>query len=275
MQLYEQYVPMTGSGFHFRLFVDESGRAYLRFSSASMGLVEAWYYTIIDDVMTFTMTKIENTNDIPSTFWITGVQVSANDFDVFANKFSCIHQLNIPSAVLVNVVLAKLERGITVATKATTPSAEQPSAIPVIRLYSDPYALVTGIYADLNYIEVSIFGDNIIDEALRIMQSQTYGGRYIQNMWQTENRLYVELIPFYYGSSGTASFQVTLIMTLFSIPNIEEIIIFHDETADITVCEDRGYFGGMYQATENNDAANIWEGALYPSSPGRVRRISY
>jgi hypothetical protein len=90
----------------------------------------------------------------------------------------------------------------------------------------DPY--VNLLPEALKFNEEEIDGQNLWTEFIRLMREHT--GIRVTDLWYQETRLYVDLAPvetivFNWGTTGSAHRQNILLYTLFTLPDVTEIVI--------------------------------------------------
>ena len=140
----------------------------------------------------------------------------------------------------------------------------------VLRFYSDPFADVTGYYADLSVRQVTVREENWLEAAAEQLDFP------VRDIRLVGNRLYVDLMQsaeqtHLQGTSGAAAATNSLFMSLASFPGVEWIVVLLGGERDRW--GDHFSFEGMVQVT-GIEADRIWEQA-WANVAGRLRWVDY
>ncbi|MCL2573076.1 MAG: hypothetical protein FWE34_00815 [Defluviitaleaceae bacterium] len=137
----------------------------------------------------------------------------------------------------------------------------------IMRIYYDPMAESGNRYANWQYNEVWISDVDWFRDASRALNELWEVD--VIDMWFVENRLYVDLNNFHPGgSSGGFSATTALILSLASIPNVDEIVVMVNGARDVE--SDHFSLRGIFEITRNNvDAIWGWDG----SEPSRILQV--
>jgi len=125
---------------------------------------------------------------------------------------------------------------------------------------------------NLTYIEHTVYGDNLIAEIIRLAQaSDRVFLPPIRETWREGSRLYVDMPPeainSFQGSSGAAVSTVTLLMTLGSLADVDEIVLLLDGIRD--EWGDHFNFSGVFKIT-GADTQNVWG---FNGTEGMIRQV--
>ena len=126
----------------------------------------------------------------------------------------------------------------------------------VIRFYHDiTVGNPAGLYTDFEYIEVTVYSDDWLEQALALMNENTHFD--IGNIWYEGERLYADLIadsPYgntwqaLQGSTGAWINADILLLNLASFPDVEEIVILMNGERDVS--SDHFSFEGVFMMAD-------------------------
>jgi hypothetical protein len=114
-----------------------------------------------------------------------------------------------------------------------------PGTIPIkLFSYAEVNSTMTGDTENLRYVTVYIPEENFLEEAAKLMYLQELFS--VNRLWYEGNRLYADMNVTQLrwasnGSMGAAVFQSTLLATLASFPDVEEIVILFEGVENVYI----------------------------------------
>jgi hypothetical protein len=114
-----------------------------------------------------------------------------------------------------------------------------PGTIPIkLFSYSEVNSTMTGDTENLRYVTVYIPEENFLEEAAKLMYLQELFS--VNRLWYEGNRLYADMNVTQLrwasnGSMGAAVFRSTLLATLESFPDVEEIVILFEGIENVYI----------------------------------------
>ena len=196
-------------------------------------------------------------------YFINDERVSEDEFRIAANSFRNISREDVSGAMLVQSVISELTAGI----------RQRPDDGITIRFYNDNYfdTFFSISYDDIIVNEITVFGDDWLNQVANLIDEHI--GVSVIDISIDNGRLSIDLSPqasrnFFQGSSGGGVQHAKLILTLASLPGVNEITILVNGMRNYA--HDHVSFDDMYIVTGRNVPHIFEHYGVDGQNPGRI-----